>query len=105
MTRSVEGERNRISISVPLSLGLARKLGYYRTKPKRTPQAKAEDWCKRWSERLQKYQQPQDLDGLCFSQLILETMAGVDNPQTKLAERRSQAAGRPRVVGRNRASG
>lgn len=82
VNRRLTGQETRISI--PVILELAYRLGHYRRKPQRSYDQKVHDWCQQWTARIKTYKLQEDLDGLCVSQLVLETLAGVSQPQTDL---------------------
>lgn len=82
--RRVQRDASTARLSVPLSRSQAKAYGLLKDKPKPSPDKRQADWCDWWKKQEQRSALSDPDVALCLTRTMLDTVAGLDNPSTRL---------------------
>ena len=82
--RRVQRDVSAARLSIPLSRSQAKAYGLLKDKPKPSPDKRRADWCDWWKKQQQRSTFSDPDVALCLTRTMLDTVAGLDNPSTRL---------------------
>lgn len=84
LRRELDPDRPVERLSLPVDFRVLREIGFYQKSKIRSPKKKMHDLCDHWKKRLHDKRDKHAASDLCLNSMMLEIMAGLDNPKTPM---------------------